>query len=92
MRNQEGKIELQKKVHRRTGVRDITFWATHPPTCAIFADFFAYFLPFVYSDFKWKNFFLLQNGGGGWCTPPPPAPSLCSRSVYGPGKIYEISK
>ena len=31
MRNQEGKIELQKKVHRRICVRDITFLTTRPP-------------------------------------------------------------
>ena len=30
MRNQETKTELQKKVHRRICVRDITFLAPHP--------------------------------------------------------------
>ena len=31
MKNQEGKIELQKKVHRRICVRDITFLTTRTP-------------------------------------------------------------
>ena len=43
MRNQEGiKTELQKKVHRRISVRDITFWAEHSPSYVIFVAFFIY--------------------------------------------------
>ena len=40
MRNQEVKIELQKKVHRRICVRDITFLAACPSSSVIFCRFF----------------------------------------------------
>ena len=36
MRNQEGKIELQKKVHRRICVKDITFLTTRSPFYVFF--------------------------------------------------------
>ena len=40
MRNQEEiKIELQKKVHRRICVRNITFLIAHPPFYVIFCCF-----------------------------------------------------
>ena len=42
-RNQEEiKIELQKKVHRRICVRDITFSTAHPPFYVMFYCFFIY--------------------------------------------------
>ena len=41
MRNQEGKIELQKKVYRRIYVKDIIFFlAAHTLSYAIFCRFF----------------------------------------------------
>ena len=39
MGNQEGKIELRKKVHRRICVRDITFLTARPPFYVIFCCF-----------------------------------------------------
>ena len=36
MKNQEGKIEQQKKVHRRIYMRNITFLAACPPSYVIF--------------------------------------------------------
>ena len=43
MRNQEGiKIELQKKVHRRICVKDITFLTARSPFYVIFVAFFIY--------------------------------------------------
>ena len=54
MRNQEGKIELQKKVHGRIWVRDILFLATFPPSYVIFVAFFVYSLPFFTSIFLRK--------------------------------------
>ena len=44
LRNQEGKIELQKIVHRRICVRDITFLSARRPYYVIFCCFFAYSL------------------------------------------------
>ena len=41
MKNQEEKIELQKKIY----VRDIAFLATHPQSYAIFVAFFVYSFP-----------------------------------------------
>ena len=47
MRNQEGiKIELQKKVHRRICVRDITFLTARSPFYVIFCCFL-HLLPFL---------------------------------------------
>ena len=41
MRNQEGKIELQKKVHRRICVRETSrFLSAHPLSYVIFVTFF----------------------------------------------------
>ena len=46
MRNQEGiNIELQKNVHRRICVRDITILTAHPPLYVIFYCFLS-LLPF----------------------------------------------
>ena len=39
MRNQEGKIDLQKNIHRRIRVRDITFLTERPPFHIIFCCF-----------------------------------------------------
>ena len=44
MRNQEGKIELQIKIHRRICARDITFLTACSPVC-IFVAFFVYSFP-----------------------------------------------
>ena len=41
-RNQEEKRELQKKVHGKICVRDITFLATRPLSCVIFVAFSVY--------------------------------------------------
>ena len=44
MKNQEGiKIELQKEVHKRISVRDITFLNARPSFYVIFIAFFVYF-------------------------------------------------
>ena len=40
MRNQEGKIELQKKTHRKICVRDITVLVARPPSRVISYRFF----------------------------------------------------
>ena len=45
MRNQEGKIGLQKKVHRRICARDITFLTARPPLSYIIFCFFLPLLP-----------------------------------------------
>ena len=42
MKNQEKKIGLHKRVHRRICVRDITFLAAHPPSYVMFCRFFVY--------------------------------------------------
>ena len=44
MRNQEGKIELQKKVHKRICVRDITFLTVRRSFYVIFTAFIVYSL------------------------------------------------
>ena len=69
--NQEGKIELQKKVDRRICLRDNTFLATRPPSYVIFCRFFSYSLPLVYSDFTYKKFFLFQKMVGQLAPPSP---------------------
>ena len=43
MRNQERKIELQKKERGRIGVRDITFLAARLHYNAIYVAFFVYY-------------------------------------------------
>ena len=63
MKNQEGKIELQKKVDRRISLQDSTYLAARPPSYVIFVAFFSYSLPLVYSDFIHKKFFAPENGG-----------------------------
>ena len=52
MRNQEGKIELQKKVHRRICVKDITFLTARSSfyVFLLFVAFFIYSLPLR----KWR--------------------------------------
>ena len=37
--------ELQKKVHKRICVRDITFLVAHPPSYVLFCRFFPLFPP-----------------------------------------------
>ena len=78
MRNQEGKIEVVKKVHLRICLRDITFLAARPSS-----GFFAYYLPPCLSSTQIllrKKYFLLQKmvlvvvggvgvGGFGWRPP-----------------------
>ena len=46
MRSQERNTELQKKVHRRTCVREITFLAARPHSYIIFRQFFHLLTPF----------------------------------------------
>ena len=46
MRNEKGKIKLQKKVHRRIYVRDITFSAALSPSYVVFCPFFRLLSPF----------------------------------------------
>ena len=55
MRNQEGKIELQKKVHARICVRDITFLAARPPFMVISSCFFHQLPPFCLVQFYEKK-------------------------------------
>ena len=59
MRNQEEKIEFQKKYieERLWGIS--LFWL-HTLLMSFFIAFFVYYLPFVYSSFTKKIFFLLQ--------------------------------
>ena len=45
MRNQEGKIKLQKKVHGRMSLKDITFLTAYPLSYVIFCPFLVYSLP-----------------------------------------------
>ena len=40
MKNQEENIELQKKVHGRSFVRDITFLTARPSSYVVFCRFF----------------------------------------------------
>ena len=47
MRNEKGKIKLQKKVHRRIYVRDISFLAALPPSYVVFCPFFRLLSPFL---------------------------------------------
>ena len=65
MRNQERKIELQKKVHSRICIRDITFLAAHPPSYVISCRFLR--LLHFYVE---KIFFAPENGGGLTSSPP----------------------
>ena len=72
MRNQEEKIELQKKVRRRVCVRDIIFLAARTPFHVIFCRFFR-----LLQFYEEKNFFCRKKwGASAPCFPPP--------SVYGP--------
>ena len=64
-RYQEGiKIELQKKVHWRTCVRDITFLTARPPFYVIiffFVFFFVFFFAFFVYSFhlpKWRTYWM----------------------------------
>ena len=50
MRNEKGKIELQKKIHRRIHVRDITFFDCTLSFQCLFVTFFEYFFPLL----KWR--------------------------------------
>ena len=51
MWNQEGMIELQKKVHRRICMRNIFFLATRPSTYVIFSRFVRLLSPFFLFQF-----------------------------------------
>ena len=50
IRNQEGKIELRKIIHRGICVRDITFLTARPPFYAIFCCFLCLLTPPFPSD------------------------------------------
>ena len=69
MRNQEGKIELQKKLHRKICVRDITFLAPR-------SSFYVISSTLILR--RKKNFLqkMVRNGGRALASLPPP-------SVYG---------
>ena len=62
----EEKIELQKKVHRRVCVRNITFLAARSASQVIFCGFFR--LIRFYAEKK----LLLQKMVGDWCPPADP--------------------
>ena len=78
MRNQEGKIELKKKVHRRICVGDVTFLGICPPSSVNFVIFLSLLRFYVE-----KNF-LFQKMGGLW-RPCPPS------SVYDLAYIVYVS-
>ena len=50
MRNQEGKIELQKKVQGRICVKNITFLTVHSSF-----DVYAYFIPRSQLTYLWNG-------------------------------------
>ena len=60
MRNQKEKIELQKKVHRRICVRNITFLAARPSLYIIFFRFFSLLPALRLFQFFVEKMFLLQ--------------------------------
>ena len=64
MRNQEGRTELQKKVHRRICVRNITFFGYMSSFLCHFCRFFRLLPPFRLVRFYIKKIFALENGGG----------------------------
>ena len=67
MRIQEKKIELQKKVHRRICVRDITFLATRPSSYVIICSIFRLFVSILLLQLhvEKKDFAPENKGGGG---------------------------
>ena len=74
MRNQKEKIELQKKVHRRICVRNITFLAARPSLYVIFFRFFSLLPAFrLFQFFCRKNVFTPEDvvGGAGVANVPP---------------------
>ena len=62
--NQEGKIELQKKVDRRICLRDNTFLAARPPSYVIFSRFFLLLTAFGLFRFYVQKVFLAPENGG----------------------------
>ena len=72
--NQRKNIQLQKMVHRKTCVRDITFLAKLPASYVIFCSFFLSTSSFSSAVIlQRRKKFALENGGrGGCCTPCPP--------------------
>ena len=64
MRIQEEKIELNKKVHRRICVRDVTFLAARPHFYVIFCRFLRLPPPFRLHRFYEEKKFPPENNGG----------------------------
>ena len=82
MRNQEGKIELQKKVDRRICLRDSIFLAPRPPSYIIFCRFFLLLPAFGLFRFYVQKFFFAQENGGVAGAPISPVPTtLISETV-----------
>ena len=74
MRNEKGKIKLQKKYIEEFMWGISVFWQLSLLPMSFFVPFFAYSLPFFYFDFKLKKkTFLLQKMVGSWQTPYPPS-------------------
>ena len=82
MRNQEGKIELQKKEHRRICLRVNTFLAARPPSYIIFCRFFLLLPAFgLFRFYVQKFFFAPENGGVAGAPIPPVSTALISEIV-----------
>ena len=80
--NQEGKIELQKKVDRRICLRENTFLAARPPSYVIFCCFFLLLPAFGLFRFYVQKIFLAQENGGLAGAPiPPVSTALISETV-----------
>ena len=70
MKIQEKKIELQKKVHRRIWMTDITCVAARPPSYVFFVAFSSTFSLLSTSVLCRKKKLLLQKINEGWGGPP----------------------
>ena len=75
MRTQEEQRELQKKVHRRICVRDISFLTARPPIYVIFR----LLPPFCLLQFYVEKIFLIQKMEE---AAPPPCPTVSTALTY----------
>ena len=82
MRNQAGKIKLQKNVHRRICLRYNIFLAARPPSYVIFCRFFLLHPAFgLFRVYIQKFFFAPENGGVAGASIPPVSATLISEIV-----------
>ena len=82
MRNQEGKIKLQKNVHRRICLWDSIFLAARPPSYVIFCRFILLHPAFdLFRVYVQKIFFALENGGAAGASISPVSTTLISEIV-----------